>query len=399
QFNGSTLTLNPNDIAYTYVGNTTTYAKVAQNIMGVPATNQAAIAALSGAIPGTYSFQLFFREKSTFIHEPVLQPVVQVYAVTGEPVPAGTGSVNPNLISLVHTSDFLLNGGSNDAGDLVEIAIESSPVTNTITALTAAPVLIDTAMDVPLDANGNPLNILSVRSTDSSTLYQYGVDYKIAAYGPYHQYALQVLTSSIAISQLQITGGNLLTVTANNEFAMGALITFSGITDPSWTFLNNQIVTVGTATPTQFTASYTSGNFGPSTVSGVATGSAIQNNQQIVITYNQFGLYERLNFVADEVQVLSGSLPSTLDNDGFVHNTWLPQSYTTGIPATPITQAGYSLILDGWDGLYNTTDGGLDVAGSLALDPSGLVGNSVPYTSRYIKVTYNNGVIDVVMKE
>jgi hypothetical protein len=82
-----------------------------------------------------------------------------------------------------------------------------------------------------------------------------------------------------------------------------------------------------------------------------------------------------------------------------VNNTWLPQSYTIGIPTFPVTQLGYSLILDGWDGAYNTTDGGLDIAGSLAYDPSGLVGNGVPYASRYIKVTYNNGVTNVVMKQ
>jgi len=88
-----------------------------------------------------------------------------------------------------------------------------------------------------------------------------------------------------------------------------------------------------------------------------------------------------------------------LDNDGFVYNVWLPQSYTTGIPTFPVTQLGYSLLLDGWDGQYNTIDGGLDYRGSLTFDPSGLVGNQVPYASRYIKVTYNNGILDVVMQE
>jgi hypothetical protein len=38
-------------------------------------------------------------------------------------------------------------------------------------------------------------------------------------------------------------------------------------------------------------------------------------------------------------------------------------------------------------------DGGLDVAGSLIAYPNGLVGNGIPYTSRYIKVTYNGAVM------
>jgi len=88
-----------------------------------------------------------------------------------------------------------------------------------------------------------------------------------------------------------------------------------------------------------------------------------------------------------------------------VFNTWLPQSYSTGVftfPVPPVvapfTFNPLALILDGWDGEFGA-DGGLDVIGSATFDPSGLVGNQVPYASRYIKVTYNNGVTDVVMKE
>lgn len=392
-----TINLNIGDIAYQYVGTDVTQAKVPLVINGNPATNQAAIAALTGASIGTYTLQLLVRLKSPFLHTPSLQPVLQVYSVTGSATE--TASVPSGDISLIHTSDFLLNGGSNDAGDLVQIQQVSGPVTKTLAVPTLlSPTLIDVAMDQPLDANGNPLDVISVRSTDQSTLYKFGVDYGIAAFGPYHQYAIQPLTSSVAITKLQITS-NVLTVTAANEFGTGAQITLTSIVDPAFgALLNNQIVTVGTASATQFTATFINPNLGPTTTTGQATGSAIQAGQQVLIAYNRFVLYERLTFVAAEQQVVNGTLPTTLNNDGFIRNTWLPQSYTIGIPTFPVTQNGYQLILDGWNGSYGI-DGGLDIPGSQAFDSSGLVGNSVPYASRYIKVTYFNGVVNVLMKE
>jgi Baseplate J-like protein len=419
QFNdlAGTIILNPNDIAYQYAGSTTTQAKVALVINGNPATNQAALAALSGASSGTYSFQLFFREASPFTWVPSLQPVIQVYSVTGEPVPGGTGSIPSSDIALIHTSDFLLYGGSNDAGDTVQVALVSSPVTNLVPIgnLLTVPTIIDYGMDQVISSTGVPGNVLSVLSTNLQTSYQYGIDYTIVPTGPYLEYGIQPLTSSVSLTQLQVAS-NILTVTAPNEFGVGALITFSGIADATLgPVLNGTTVTIGTASSTQFTATLVQPNYGPVTTTGLATGSAIQPNQTVSITYNKYVLYEHLSYVYQESQVLSGTLPTTLDNDGFVENTWLPQSYTTGIPTAPppvptqpgtylVTpgavgnQLGDSLILDGWDSAFGS-DGGLDIAGSLAYMSSGLVGNGVPYASRYIKVTYFNGTANVLMKQ
>ena len=224
--------LNPNDIAYQYVGNTVTKAKVPLIINGNPATNQTAIATISGAAAGTYQLALFMREKSPFLHTPALQPVLQIYSVTGSNT--GSGVIPDSNVTLVHTSDFLLNGGSNDAGDIVQVSLTSSPVTKTLTipSLTA-PTTIDIGMDQPLDALGNPLNVLSVRSLDQSTLYEYGTDYIIVATAPYHQYGIQPLTSAVALSQLAISG-NVLTVTAPNDFGVGASVTFSNIADATF---------------------------------------------------------------------------------------------------------------------------------------------------------------------
>lgn len=411
QFNLATgqIIINPNDIAYQYEGNLITQSKVPLTINNNPATNQAALAALSGAATGTYSFALFMRLASPFSHVPALQPVLQIYSVTGAATETG---VIPNTdVTLVHTSDFLLYGGSNRAGDIVQVPLTSAPTQSTVTiASLTTPTLINIGMNQPLSSNGVPQNVLSVRSLDLSTLYVFGKDYNIVAYGPYYQYAIQPLTSSSTLTQLQIVN-NILTVAVPNDFGAGASVMLSGILDPTFaSILNGQTVTIATVSPTQFTATFTYANTGPTQTSGLVTGSALQVGQQVVIAYSEYVLYERLSYVSGEQQILSGTLPTTLDNDGFVQNTWLPQSYSTGVfnasqantgnlPATPpFTFNPLSLILDGWNGVFGA-DGGLDVIGSATFDPSGLVGNQIPYASRYIKVTYFNGVSNIVMKE
>jgi hypothetical protein len=304
---------------------------------------------------------------------------------------------------LVHTSDFLLNGGSNKAGDTVKVSLTSGPVQKTVTVggslNSPIPTLIDIGMDQPLSPTGVPQNVLSVRSLDLSTLYAYGPsgDYVIVPMGPYHQYGIQPLSSSATLTQLQIVN-NVLTVAVANDFGAGATVTLSGIADPNFaSILNGQSVVIATSSPTQFTATFNFANTGPTLTSGIVMGSAIQGGQQVVVSYNKFVLYERLSFVSGESQVLSGTLPTTLDNDGFVLNTWLPESYTTGTDVFPVVQQGFALTLDGWNGLFGA-DGGLDVVGSATFAPLGLVGNQVPHDSRYIKVT-NGPTPTVVYKE
>lgn len=416
QFNTATgvLNVNPSDVPYQYEGSTTTLAKVA---VAQP-DNKTVLQQVSGS-PLSYTFQLFMRLSSPFIHVPSLQPVLQVYSVTGEA--NLTGSVSSNGVSLIHTSDFLLTGGSNNAGDTVQIPLISTPTTSTITlgSLTS-PTLIAQGMNQPLSSTGVPQDVLSVRSTDSSTLYEFGTDYSIVSMGPYKQYGLQPLTSQLSLTVLQLTS-NVVTVTCPNEFASAIAagenpqVSFTGIIDPTFAVLLNNagLFTIATAAPAQFTFSLTQPDVPLTPTQGTVIGSALQVGQPVVVTYNEYGLYERLSYVFQESQVLNGALPTTLDNDGFVQNTWLPQSYTTGIPAIPPavpsfpgtypvapggTNLGYSLILDGWDSAYGV-DGGLDIVGSLASIASGLVGNQVPYANRYIKVTYFNGMANVLMKE
>ena len=411
---GGNLIVNPADLAYQYVGNTISLAKVPLIINGIPATNLVAVASLAAVASTTYSYNLFARTQSPLLHQPILQPVIAVNSVTGEV--GETGPVDPSLVELIHTSDFLLNGGSNNAGDVVNISTTASTsVQKLVTAQTAQPVEIDTAMDVPLNSNGAPLDVTSVRSIDLSTLYIAGVDYTIVALENYRTYGLSVLTSTVPLTAVQITAG-VLTVTVANRFEPDASVTLSGIADPvAGPIINGATVSIATVSPTQFTA--TLGTNLPFTLTtGFVTGSAIKNNDQVVVTYNKFVVYERPVLITGEQHILTGTLPSPLvDAFSFVHNVWLPESYNPGAytfppdPNFPATFLPHALTLDGWNGLFNTTDGGLDITGSATLDAivvggvivgyNGLVGAQVPYASRYIKVTFNDGAGNVVMRE
>jgi hypothetical protein len=380
---GGNIFINPNDPCYQYVGSGATTAKIPLLINGNPATNQTAVAALASA-SGSYTFGLFARLQSSLLHTPILQPVIDVDSVTGET--GETGSVSSPLIELIHTSDFLLYGGSNKAGDEVNVSTTTSaPVTKTITASTATPAIIDIAMDVPLSATGVPQDIISVLSTDLSTKYIWGVDYTVVALDTYHTYGLNLLTSTVPITNIEISG-DVLTVTGPNNFGAGAVVALSQLGVAQ--FLSGQNVTVATASPSQFTATYSHADYASATDSGLATGSAIQNFEQVVVTYNQFTVYERPSLITGEQHILTGVIPTPLNNAfSFVDDVWLPESYAPGVPVYP-PDLYHTLTLDGWDGSYNTTDGGLDVVGS-----TGLVGAQVPYLNRYIKVTYNGAVM------
>jgi hypothetical protein len=361
--------LDANDMAYQYVGDAISKVRVPLVLNGSNANNLTTLTYLSTQ-QLTTSYQLFARLQSPFSHIPELQPVLGINSVIG----ATTGSVDLSLCSLIHTSDFLLFGGSNKANDIVNVSTTGSTATTaTITALTANPVLIDTSMDVPVNANGVPQNILSVRNTTLDRVYTYGVDYSIVSLANYKTYGLKVLSTSTPITSVSITT-NVLTVVTNHNFSPGAPITLTNMGVA--TFLNGQVVTIATATPTQFTAVYTHANLATTAETGTATGSAIQNNQSLIVGYNKLAVAEKLTLITDEQVVLTSTLPSSLANQGFVSNTWLPESY-----------GNTTLTLDGV--AYNS-DGTINPGTS-----TGLVGALVPRTSRYIKVVSNG----IVMRE
>lgn len=80
--------------------------------------------------------------------------------------------------------------------------------------------------------------------------------------------------ATATITQIAITG-NVVTVTANNSFAVGNLVTVNGLTTAS--FLEDQILRIDTVTPTTFTANFTHANYGPAAETGTATNTTTQD--------------------------------------------------------------------------------------------------------------------------
>jgi hypothetical protein len=370
------LILNPNDFAYQVVGDSLSQVSVPLVLNGSPATNKAAIASLSTQT-GSTTYQLLARYQSPLTDTPAFQPIISVNSVIGQS--NLTGTVATNLINLIHTSDFLLNGGSNQAGDIVNVSTTTTtPLTKTITAISGTLVTIDSGMSVTVDINGNLGNVVSVRSSDQSILYGFGTDYTIGSTGPYHTYGLQPLTVTYNVTAVQILGISSQAIfTCNNKFGIGAQVTVNNLTTPQLAtqFPSGTVLTVSSSNETSFTVNFTSTlNTAVIATTGTVMGQTIQNNQQVLVTYNQFDVSENLTFISGESQTLSGTAYSTLNNQGFVYNTWLPESY-----------GKTTLTLDG--AAFNS-DGTVNLSAS-----TGLVGALVPHDSRYIKVTYGGNVM------
>ena len=393
QFDGSGfIILNPNDLAYRVVGDSLSQVTVPLMLNGIMATNKAAITQLASQA-GSTTYSLLARYQSPLLDTPASQPLTSVNSVIGQSTL--TGTVDTSLIELIHPSDFLLQGGSNQAGDYVKVSTTAvTTITKPITVTTSALAVIDSAMSVTVDSSGNVGNVVSVRSTDQSTLYGFGPgqDYTIGATGAYHSYGLQPLQVTYSVTEVQVLGSlSQVVFTCNNKFGVGAqievgiLVAADGSSTLSTILPSGTPLTVTSSDGLSFTATLTSAsNIVVPTVAGssTVTGYSIQNNQQVLVAYNKFEVAENLTLVSSETQTLSGTSYSILNNQGFVYNTWLPESY-----------GNTTLTLDGWDGLFTyASDGvtiiGLDISGS-----TGLVGAQVPHNNRYIKVTYNNAVM------
>jgi len=102
------------------------------------------------------------------------------------------------------------------------------------------------------------------------------------------------LTATATITQIAVDNSNITTVTCANTFYVGQKVVCTGITTPS--SLNSVVLTILTASGTQFTASgYTHVLFGPSASVGTVTPLAPAN--AAVITYDAATVYYRVRFV------------------------------------------------------------------------------------------------------
>lgn len=203
--------LDPNEQPFTINQDGTTSV---WQINGADATNLQFIQALGSTQEAT--FLLMAQLQAGIDHVPALQPVTNVNSITG-PV---TGSIPSDDIELVHANDFLLTGGSNEANDTVTVSGTFTRATQKTLTVATSTVYIDSDISVAVDPNGKPQNILSVRSSDLSTVYTFGVDYSIVPAGPYRAYALQILDGS-AIT----VGSSTQVVAAYNQFLLRESVT------------------------------------------------------------------------------------------------------------------------------------------------------------------------------
>jgi hypothetical protein len=102
---------------------------------------------------------------------------------------------------------------------------------------------------------------------NQSTNDQYNEKHTIPG-SPYNITAAPPTGGTATITSVAITT-NVLTILAVNTFQVGDQITFSGV--GTATFLNGQTVTILTRSGTQFTASFTHADYGPTVDTGTAT--------------------------------------------------------------------------------------------------------------------------------
>jgi len=203
--------LDPNETAYQINADGTTTPWV---INGSVTTN---FQLVTQAQFSQVTYYLMVQAQAGIQHVPALQPVTAIDSISG-PV---TGVINPSNIQLVYTSDFLLNGGSNKAGDTVSVSGTATTVKEATLALLTSTTLIGSDMQIAVNANGVPQNVLSVRSVDLSTIYTFGTDYTITAAGRYGTYALTIPTGSTIVP-----GVNTQVVVAYRQFLLRELVTF-----------------------------------------------------------------------------------------------------------------------------------------------------------------------------
>jgi hypothetical protein len=202
------LTLDPTENVYQRNADGTTSI---WQIGGANATNSSFLQATNA---NNVVFNMMARFQAGIQYVPTLQPLIDIGSITG-PI---TGTIPPLNAELIRVNDFLLTGGSNEAGDQVVVPATNTVVTTKTIAVASSPVVIDTGMAVPLSGSGIPGNILSLRSADLSTLYTFGVDYNIVATGRYHSYALNILADS-ATGLARIPAGTSVVV-AYNKYAL-----------------------------------------------------------------------------------------------------------------------------------------------------------------------------------
>lgn len=306
---GGYLYLNANEQIYTLnADGTTSPVTTTVNGVQIPQTN---LAFLQGTGTNLYTFSLFARYLSPLSHVPALQPVIEAVSVQG-PI---TGTINPSLVNLVRTTDFLLTGGSTTANDTILIqGTNSQTLTKTLT-LSTNPVQIDINMAVPVNSDGSIGNIISVRSLDLSTIYTFGVDYTIVPTGAYSSYALNIPTGSPILTQTVAIGSTLQVVVTYHSFLLQENTTT--ITDEAVTLAGtNPSILTNDGVVNNVWLPVSHGNF--SLVNDSQLTSIAYNSRFIKIIFNNTVMLENSDFTlsvdptsgqASLTRILTGRIP------------------------------------------------------------------------------------------
>lgn len=192
--------LDMTELAYTYTGTGATLARVTvpvSNTNPTPRTNGQLLSSLGGQ----YSYLADFRLTTNISFSPTLQPVTNLQSCVGN---GPSGSLPTSAFSVVVTQDPLLLGGSNEAGDVVNVSLAGTvPVTTNMIFTTASPATglsLGSNVAVTIQPDGTVGDLVSVISEDGLTKYVWNVDYKVVPTGPYRTFSIQrIPTGSIPV--------------------------------------------------------------------------------------------------------------------------------------------------------------------------------------------------------
>lgn len=146
----------------------------------------------------------------------------------------------------------------------------------------------------------------------------------LGAYSIYPAAEVLDVRNSYTATQFSITG-NVLTVTANpNNLAVGATVLLNGFTSTAGAALNNQIVTVVSATATQFTAAFTSANVALTQDIGAVTVQAPQIDGTLTLEPNVFPALANGSYVEEIHHIMA-------QFQGHTENNIVYNSFTTGL--------------------------------------------------------------------
>lgn len=208
-------------------------------------------------LPGADPVSILPLTTATYIADPGLNAVDQL---TGAPpalkqeLPVGTNPVYVTGISGAARLYALTQGARGSAGTVSAIEATDNAISATL-PVGRGPVYgvmtSDTRRAFILNQTDGTVSVINVQN---NTLDQFPLSFNITGF-------------SIV--------GNVVTFTAANSLAVGASVTIAGLS--TGTYLNGQTLTVLATglSSTQFEASFTHGNVGPTSDSGVATATAL----------------------------------------------------------------------------------------------------------------------------